>query len=126
MEYEKTLPPVFEREGYATDYIKTDAMDASYLGDPHVDNLMIIAYALATEIWVDRQRNRVVESLLSKGNRVTASAIEKYMPSEAETEQWRAEQQAMVKRIFGVLTRNSSIDRQFSEPRFKDRREDKN
>ena len=124
MEYEKTLPPIFDREGYAAPYIKTDAMNASYLGNPHVDNLMIVAYALATELWAERQRNRVVESLLSKDIKVTASAIEQYMPSEAETAQWRAEQDAMVKRVFGILTRDSSIGRQFSEPRFKERPED--
>ena len=125
MEYEKTLPPIFDREGYAADYIKTDAMNASYLGNPHVDNLMVVAYALATELWAERQRNRVVESLLSQGIKVTASAIEQYMPTEAETAQWRAEQDAMVKRVFGVLTRDSAIGREFSEPRFKDRPEDK-
>lgn len=121
MEFKKTEPAEFGREGYATDYIKTDAMDASYLGDQHVDNLMIIAYALATEIWVDRQRSRIVESLLSQGEKVTARAIEEYMPTEDETAAWQSEQDAMVARIFGVLTRDSSIGRKFSEPRFKDR-----
>lgn len=121
MEYDKADPAEFGREGYATEYIKTDAMNASYLGNQHVDNLMIIAYALATEIWVDRQRSRIVESLLSQGEKVTARAIEEYMPTQAESEQWSAEQDAMVERIFGVLTRDSSIGREFSEPRFKDR-----
>lgn len=119
MEYEKTDPAEFGREGYATEYIKTDAMDASYLGNQHVDNLMVIAYALATEIWVDRQRSRIVESLLSNGDKVTTQAIEEYMPTEAETAQWSAEQDAMVERIFGILTRDSSVGRKFSEPRFK-------
>ena len=121
MEYEKTLPPIFDREGYAADYIKTDAMRAPYLGDQHSDNLMIIAYALATEIWEDRQRNRIVESLLSNGERVTANAIQQYIPSEAQTAEWRAEQEAMVQRVFGILTRDPAIDRPFSEPRFKGR-----
>ena len=125
MEYEKTLPPIFDREGYAAEYIKTDAMTASYLGNQHIDNLMVVAYALATELWAERHRNRIVESLLSKDIKVTPSAIEQYMPSEAETAQWRAEQDAMVKRVFGVLTRDSAIGRQFSEPRFEDRPEDK-
>ena len=100
-------------------------MTASYLGNQHIDNLMVVAYALATELWAERQRNRVVEALLSKDIKVTPSAIEQYMPSEAETAQWRAEQDAMVKRVFGVLTRDSAIGRQFSEPRFEDRPEDK-
>ena len=118
MDFKKTSPPVFARPGYAADYIKTDATEASFHDDPHVDNLMIIAYALATEFWAERERSRVVESLLSKGEQVTAEAIEKYMPSEEEKEQWQEDQDATIQRVFGVLTRTLT-KRDFAEPRFK-------
>jgi hypothetical protein len=121
MDTKRTSPPVFARPGYAADYIKTDATEASFHDDPHVDNLMIIAYALATELWAERDRSRVVESLLSRGEKVTSESIEKYMPTDEERDQWQADQDAMVQRVFGVLTRNTAIGRDYAEPRFKDR-----
>lgn len=120
MDYEKTSPPVFARPGYAADFIKTDATRASFHDDPHVDNLMIIAYALATEFWAERERSRVVESLLSQGKKVTAEAIEKYVPSAEQKAQWQADQDETIQRVFGVLTRTLTR-REFAEPRFEDR-----
>ncbi len=120
MDNKKTSPPEFARPGYAADFIETDATRASFHEDPHIDNLMIIAYALATEFWAERERSRVVESLLSQGQKVTDEAIEKYMPSEEQRMRWRDEQDATIQRVFGVLTRTLT-DRHFAEPRFKDR-----
>ena len=120
MEHKKESPAIFSRPGYAADYIKTDARESTYLSDPHISNLKNIAYALATELWAERERSRVVESLMSKGVQVTPEAIEKYIPSDQETAQWQDDQDAMIQRVFGVLARNS-YDRPFSEPRFKDR-----
>lgn len=120
MDTKRTSPPVFARPGYAADYIKTDATEASFHDDPHVDNLMIIAYALATEFWAERERSRIVESLLSNGEKVTPEAIEKYMPSVEQRDQWRQEQDETIQRVFGVLTRTLTT-RDYAEPRFKDR-----
>lgn len=120
MEYKKETPAIFARPGYAADYIKSDARNATYMSDPHISNLKNIAYALATELWAERERVRVIESLMSKGVQVTPEAIEKYMPTAEETAQWRDDREAMIERVFGVLAQNT-YDRPFSEPRFKDR-----
>lgn len=120
MEHKKQSPAIFARPGYAADYIKTDARDATYFSDPHISNLKNIAYALATELWAERERVRVIESLMSAGEEVTPESIEKYIPSDTQTAQWRDEREAMIERVFGVLTTNS-YDRAFSEPRFKER-----
>ncbi len=121
MEYKKETPVIFSRPGYAADYIKTDARTATYMSDPHISNLKNIAYALATELWAERERSRVVESLLSKGEKITRDTIEKYMPTDEESAMWREERDAMIQRVFGVLVTNT-YDRPFAEPRFKDRR----
>ena len=115
-----TSPKSYDQPTHAADYIKTDAPSGVYLTDAHVDNLMQIVYALGTEIWVDRQRNRIVESLLEAKKTVTAEAIEQYIPTDEEKVAWQAEQDAMVHRIYSVLARDTSGHRAYSEPRFKD------
>ena len=121
MKHEKTSPKTFDRPGYAADYIATDAPRAVYLDNAHTDNLMIIAYALGAELWAERQRNRIVESLLEANQPVTREAIEQYVPSDEQQAEWQTEQDAMIKRLFGVLSRDTALERRFSEPRFKDR-----
>ena len=121
MDYEKTSPKKFDRPGYAADYIKTDAPRAVYLDNAHTDNLMIVAYAIGAELWAERQRNRIVESLLEAKRPVTREAIEQYVPSEEQQAEWDAEQDAMIKRLFGALSRDTALERKFSEPRFEDR-----
>jgi len=113
-----TKPKKFGRTTFTADYIKTDAPSAVYLGNAHVDNLMMIVYALGTEIWVDRQRNRIVESLLEAGKPVTKEAIEQYIPNEEEKAAWQTEQDAMVDRIYSVLARDTSGHRPFNKKRF--------
>jgi hypothetical protein len=113
-----TTPKIYDQPTFAADYIMTDATKAVYLGNPHIDNLMMVVYALGTEIWVDRQRNRIVESLLAAKEPVTAEAIEQYIPTAEEKTAWQAEQDAMVHRIYSVLARDTSGHREFLEPRF--------
>ncbi len=115
-----TSPKQFDLPTFTDDYVKTDATSGVYLTDAHVDNLMQIVYSLGTEIWVDRQRNRIVESLLEAKKPVTKEAIEQYIPTEEEKVAWQAEQNAMVHRVYSVLTRDTSGHRKFSTPRFKD------
>ena len=111
-------PKSFDLPTYTADYIKTDATEAGYLGNPHIDNLMMIVYALGTEIWVERQRNRIVESLLASKKQVTSEAIEQYIPTDEEKVAWQAEQDGMVQRVYSVLARDTSGHRQFNKARF--------
>ena len=113
-----TSPKKYDLPTYAADYIETDAPSGVYLTDAHVDNLMQIVYALGTEIWVGRQRNNIVESLLEAKKPVTKEAIEQYIPTDEEKVAWQAEQDAMVHRVYSVLTRDTSGHRKYAEPRF--------
>jgi hypothetical protein len=111
-------PPKFKQPTYAAPFIETDARSAVYLGNAHIDNLMQVVYSLGTEIWVDRQRARIVERLLEQKKPVTREAIEQYIPSDEERAAWQAEQDAMVRRLYAVLARDTSGHRPFGKPRF--------
>ena len=99
----------------ASDYIKTDTDSAVFLGNPHIDNLMSVVIALGGEIWADRQRMRIVEKLLETEGKVTNEMIEAYVPSDEETAAWEADREAMVERVYAVLSRDTSQARPFNE-----------
>ncbi len=102
---------------YTTDFIKADTHSAVFLGNPHIDNLMTVVIALGAEIWSDRQRQRIIETLLAKHGRVTPQMIDAYVPSEAEKQQWAAERDSMVKRVYSVLQRDASNPASFGMER---------
>lgn len=106
-----------DRETYASDFIKGDTDSAVFLGNPHIDNLMTVVIALGAEIWSDRQRLRIVEKLMEKKGKVTAEMVEQYLPSEEEKAAWQAEREQMVKRVYAVLSRDTSAARPFGEER---------
>ena len=116
-DFELKKPKAYKQATYAAPYYQTDAPKAVYLGNAHIDNLMQIVYSLGTEIWIDRQRNRIVESLLAQKKEVTAESIEQYVPSDAERAAWQAEQDAMVHRVFSVLARDTTNVRPFAQAR---------
>jgi hypothetical protein len=97
--------------------IKHDTDSAVFLGNPHLDNLMTVVIAIGAEIWADRQRLRVIERLLERGAKVTPQAIEQYVPTDEERAAWQTEREAMVKRVYEVLSRDASTARRFDEPR---------
>ena len=105
------------RPTYAAAAIKADSDAAVFLGNPHLDNLMTIVIAMGAEIWSDRQRMRIVERLLESGGKVTRELIEQYVPSEAERTAWQGERDAMVKRVYDVLSRDTSAAKPFAEER---------
>jgi len=101
----------------ASDYIKGDTDSAVFLGNPHIDNLMTIVIAMGAEIWADRQRMRIIEHLLSTKGKVTTEMIEQYVPTEEQKAAWAAERDAMAKRVYSVMARDTSGARPFAEPR---------
>lgn len=114
----KAMPVDFDKETFTAPFFKTDHANANYLGDHNTDNLMLIVYGLATELWAEKERSRVVQGLLSRGKKVTEEAIQKYQPSDAEKSLWQTEQDTMTRRIFSCLGRDTSQTRSFSSARF--------
>jgi len=99
----------------ASEYIKTDNDSAVFLGNPHTANLMSVVIALGGAIWADRQRMRIIETLLEKEGNVTNAMIEAYEPSEEETAAWESDRNAMVERVYAVLSRDTSQAKPFNE-----------
>jgi hypothetical protein len=105
------------RPTYAADFIRSDTDGAVFLGNPHIDNLMTVVIALGAEIWSDRQRMRIVERLLETQGKVTREMIEQYVPSAAERTVWESEREQMVKRVYDVLSRDTSSPAPFASER---------
>ena len=105
------------RQTYATDFIKSDIDSAVFTGNAHIDNLMSVVIALGAEIWSGQQRTRIIESLLETKGKVTKKMVEDYVPTAAETAQWQAEREAMVKRVYAVLARDTSQAQPFAAER---------
>ena len=106
------------RPTYAADYIKSDVDQAVFTGNPHTDNLMTVVIALGAEVWAAQQRTKIIESLLETKGKVTKKMVEAYVPTDAEKAQWESEREAMVKRVYAVLARDTSAAPAFGSERF--------
>ena len=81
------------------------APEPAFFDNPAINNLIAVTLELGAELWVQRERMRVVEALLAEKGMVTPELIEKYQPSEAEAARWRAEREAFVSRVYGAFAR---------------------
>lgn len=88
------------RKTYATDFITTDVAQLSYLGNPHIDNIMTTLIAMGNEMWASRKRQYILEALLAEKG-VTNDQIEKYMPNEKQEAAWTKERKVLVERFWG-------------------------
>ncbi|MSO98599.1 MAG: hypothetical protein EXR11_10340 [Rhodospirillaceae bacterium] len=104
-----------DRPKAASDFIKSDSDNAVFLGNPHIDNLMTIVIAMGAEIWADRQRMRIIEHLLETKGKVTKDMVEQFVPSDEQKAAWGAERDAMAKRVYSVMARDTSTAKPFGE-----------
>lgn len=108
-------PP--SRPTFTAEPIRSDTDSAVFLGNPHLDNLMTVVIALGAEIWSDRQRLRIVERLMEQHGRVSRDMIEQYVPSPEERKQWESERDAMVRRVYDVMSRDTASAAPFAKER---------
>lgn len=106
-----------QRPTYTSEAIRSDVDSVVMLGHPHFDNLMTVVIALGAEIWSDRQRLRIVERLLEQHGRVSREMIEQYVPSPEERKTWESEREAMVRRVYDVMSRDTSKSAPFDSER---------
>ncbi len=83
------------------------APEPAFFDNPAIDNLIAVTLELGAELWVQRERMRVIEKLLAEKGVVTPELIEQHQPSEAETARARAERDAFVNRIYGAFARQT-------------------
>ena len=83
----------------------TPAPEPAFFDNPAIDNLIAVTLELGAELWVLRERNRVLEQLLCDKGIVSEKLIEAYEPEAEEAARVRADRDAFVNRIFGAFAR---------------------
>lgn len=92
------------------DYVKE--LPGFEKGHPHyfkeemIDHLLEICLQLAGEIWVNRDRQTVMEHLLATKGKVTPDMIEEFKPDSEIKQEMREARLLFSKRIFGSLYAN--------------------
>ena len=74
-----------------------------YYNDPMIDHFLEICLQLAGEIWVNRDRQMVIEHLLATEGKVTPDMIESFRPDSDMKDEMRRARQVFTQRIFGSL-----------------------
>ena len=87
--------------------LPTPAPEPAFFDNPAIDNLIAVTMELGAELWVQRERMRVIERLLAERGVVTAEAIEQYVMSADEAARVQTERDAFVKRLYAAFTRET-------------------
>jgi hypothetical protein len=83
------------------------APEPAFFDNPAIDNLIAVTLELGAELWVQRERMRVIEKLLADKGVVTAELIEQYQPSADEMARSRADRDAFVSRVYAAFARQT-------------------
>ncbi len=81
-----------------------------FVGDPVVDRLLETVVALTGEVWIERDRRAVLESMLAAKGIVSADEIEQHTLSDAERASREQELSDLVARVLGPLRSVGKID----------------
>lgn len=104
----KVAAEINGRKTYAANFMKSDTDKQVFLGNPHIDNLATVVLHLGAELWATKQRQIISEKLAERGVPATTQAIETYKASKEEELEWEDERQALARRIYGVLGRDTT------------------
>jgi len=74
-----------------------------YYDHPVIDHLLEIVLQLGAELWVNRDRQLIMEHLLATNGSVTTEAIDAFEPDEEFKQQLQAQRQAFTGRVYGSL-----------------------
>jgi hypothetical protein len=83
------------------------APEPAFFDNPAIDNLIAVTLELGAEMWVQRERMRVIERLLAEKGVVTAQMIEEHQPTAEQAAEARAERDAFVNRVYGAFARQT-------------------
>jgi len=85
----------------------TPAPEPAFFDNPVIDHLITVTLELGAELWVQKERMRVIETLLAEKGVVTSELIEQYTASPEEAARVRAARDAFVQRLFGAFARDT-------------------
>jgi hypothetical protein len=78
----------------------------SQFDDPAIDALLSIVLSLGSEVYVLRDRVRIIEKMLEAKGAISRADIEAYKPTPEEEEEIRKEADAFMARLFRVFEGN--------------------
>jgi len=87
--------------------LPTPAPEPAFFDNPAIDNLIAVTMELGAELWVQRERMRVIERLLAERGVVTAETIEQYVMPADEATRVQTERDAFVKRLYAAFARET-------------------
>lgn len=79
--------------------------DPVYLKDPVLDATVRMVVELAAQVWVDRERLLVIESLLDERGVLTREAIEQFKPDARRLAEIQQERARFIEDVFKELRR---------------------
>jgi hypothetical protein len=85
-----------------------DGKNPVYFDNPMIDALVTVTMELGAAQWVQAERLRIMEKLLTDKGVVTTEMIEKYVPSEEERQATKKNRDAYIGRIYAAFGRLES------------------
>jgi hypothetical protein len=85
-----------------------DGRNPVYFDNPMIDALVTVSMELGAAMWVQSERLRIMEKLLSEKGVVTTEMIEKYAPNDADRAAAKANRDAYIGRIYGAFSKLQS------------------
>ena len=79
--------------------------EPAFLPDPVMDRLLESVMVLSTELWVERDRRRVLEKLLTERGIVSPEDIESYAPNAEEDAERARVRNRLAHRVLGPLAK---------------------
>jgi hypothetical protein len=80
-----------------------DAKKKHQFEDPAMDILLGIVVSLGNEVYVLRDRLRIIEKMLQAKRTISRADVEAYKPTPEEEEEIRKDNDAFIVRLFRVL-----------------------
>ena len=97
-----------DRPTYTSEFIKSDAERAVFLGNPALDNMMSSLIALGSEVWATKRRMNVLEALLEERG-VTQQMIQEYVPTAEQEAQWEKQRDGFIDLTYSPLLREGDL-----------------
>lgn len=85
-----------------------DGKNPVYFDNPMIDALVTVTMELGAAQWVQAERLRIIEKLLTDKGVVTTEMIEKYVPSDEERQAAKKNRDAFINRIYSAFARLES------------------
>lgn len=83
------------------------APEPAFFDNPAIDNLIAVTLELGAELWLQKERTRVIEHLLAQRGVVTRELIDAHVDSDEEAARITLERAQFVNRVFGLFARQT-------------------